>query len=58
MAKTKKFKRKKAKNKQKRANTSRKKKQETIQDNLRRVASPIIKPIFAMPRKAGKMKLF
>ena len=59
MAKTKKFKRKKAKNKQKRAiNTSRKKKQETIQDNLRKVASPIIKPIFAMPRKAGKMRLF
>ena len=53
----KKFKRKKAKNKQKRAiNTSKKKKQETIQENLRRVARPIIKPKFAMRR--GKMKLF
>tara|TARA_Y100000296_G_C5165382_1_gene254253 strand:+ start:347 stop:523 length:177 start_codon:yes stop_codon:yes gene_type:complete len=58
MAKTKRLKKKKAKNRQKRANTSRKKKQETIQDNLRKVASPIIKPMFAMPRKAGRMKLF
>lgn len=52
----KKFKRKKVKNKQKRA-INRKKKEETIQDNLRRVARPIIKPIFAMPRKA-KVRLF
>ena len=45
----------------KKKGSRKKKKQETIQDNLRKVARPIVasmRPIVAMPRKLGRMKLF
>ena len=54
---TKKLKRKKAKSK-KSSSKSKTKKSKTIQEELQKVARPIIRPMFAIPRKAGKMRLF
>ena len=56
---TKKFKRKKAKSKKSISKSKTKtKKSKTIQEELQKVARPIIRPMFAIPRKAGKMRLF
>ena len=54
---TKKFKRKKAKKSSSKSKTKTKK-SKTIQEELQKVARPIIRPMFAIPRKAGKMRLF
>jgi len=53
---TKKLKRKKAKSKKSSSSSKRKK---TLQEELQKVARPMIRPIIAFPRKAGgKMRLF
>ena len=55
---TKKLKRKKAKSKKSSSKSKKTKKSKTIQEELQKVARPVIRPIFAVPRKAGKMRLF